>query len=131
MAYLQIISSFLFLISIGSVDIHRVKNAGAMIEKSLWGKSLFRVFSLISFVFLTLLITDIGNLKWYWGLLIAFVCNVILARIFAEIYSSFLGYKSKPSPNLLSGTYVRYNINIIDSLITFGLGLILYFIGKI
>ena len=131
MAYLQIISAFLFLVSIGSMSIHRAKNEDAMIESSISGKLFLTVLPLISFALLALIINNIGKLKWYYSLIIAVLCVVVLSRIFAKIYSPFLGYKSKPYPNLRTGTYDRRNLYIIDTLITFGLGLILLLIGNI
>jgi len=128
MTYLQVVSAVLFLISIGSMSIHRTKNADAMIENSFGGKLLLTVFSLIPFVFLTIVISNIGNLKWYWSFIISIIIIFMLSGILTDIYSSILGYKSKPSLSLRAGGHVRYNLHIFDAIITFVLGLILYIV---
>lgn len=110
--------------------IHRAKNKDAMIENRIGGKLLFILFYLITFAILVALISNILNLKWFWNLLIAIVFAFNLSKILALVYSSFLGYKSKPHLSLSTFDYVRSNIHIIDALITFGLGFILYLISN-
>jgi len=131
MEYLEIVSFILFLISSGSMHIHREKNADAMIESTVYGVIIFGIFYLITIAFLSIITSDILSQKWYFNILIAFFTDLLLARIIAEIYTPIFGYKSKPFPNLILGKHVRHNINILDSLITFGLGFILYLISKI
>jgi hypothetical protein len=131
MEYLEIVSFILFLISSGSMHIHIEKNADGMIANTDYGKIIFGVFYLITIAFLSIITSDILSQKWYFNILIAFFTDLLLARIIAEIYTPIFGYKSKPSPNLIFGKHVRHNINILDSLITFGLGFILFFISRI
>lgn len=128
---LEKVSFIFFLISSGSMHIHREKNADAMIESTVFGVIIFGVFHLITIAFLSIITSDILSQKWYFNILIAFFTDLLLARIIAEIYTPIFGYKSKPLPNLLLGKHIRHNINIFDSLITFGLGFIIYIISKI
>lgn len=130
MIYLQIISSVLLLISIGSMRIHRTKNADAMIENSISGKLLLSALPLSAFVLLVLNLNNIINIKWYWNFGIATFFTFLLSVLLANIYSSILGFKSKPSPSLMTGTYVKHNLHIIDAVITFVIGLILYFVSN-
>ena len=130
MKYLQITSIILFLISIGSMRIHRMKNADAMIESSIIGKSLLSMVSLLSFIMLFFTVENINNSKWYWNFGISILLTLFLSEMLANIYSSVLGIKSKPSMSIRTGGYVRHNINIIDAIITLIVGLILFFINK-
>jgi hypothetical protein len=129
MKYLQIVITVLFLISIGSMRIHRVKNADAMIESSIIGKSLLSMVSLLSFVMLFFTVENINNSKWYWNFGISILLTLFLSEMLANIYSSVLGIKSKPSMSIRTGGYVRHNINIIDAIITLIVGLILFIIN--
>ncbi len=130
MKYLQITSIILFLISIGSMRIHRIKNADAMIESSIIGKSLLSMVSLLSFIMLFFTVENINHSKWYWNFGISILLTLFLSEMLANIYSSVLGIKSKPSMSIRTGGYVRHNINIIDAIITLIVGLILFFINK-
>lgn len=128
MTILQIIIALLFLISIGSMNIHRTKNSNAMIENSITGKLLLTVLPLLSLVFLTITISNIGHLKWYLSIIISIISVFLLSGLLANIYSSLLGIKSKPSISIEAGGYVRQNLHIIDSLITFCLAIVLFLI---
>lgn len=130
MKFLQITSIILFLISIGSMRIHRIKNADAMIESSIIGKSLLSMVSLLSFIMLFFTVENINHFKWYWNFGISILLTLFLSEMLANIYSSVLGIKSKPSMSIRTGGYVRHNINIIDAIITLIVGLILFFINK-
>jgi hypothetical protein len=130
MKYLQITSIILFLISIGSMRIHRIKNADAMIESSRIGKSLLSAVSLLSFIMLFFTIENINHSKWYWNFGISILLTLFLSEMLANIYSSVFGIKSKPSMSIRTGGYVRHNINIIDAIITLIVGLILFIINK-
>ena len=129
MKYLQIVITVLFLISIGSMRIHRVKNADAMIESSIIGKSLLSMVSLLSFIMLFFTVENINHFKWYWNFGISILLTLFLSEMLANIYSSVLGIKSKPSMSIRTGGYVRHNINIIDAIITLIVGLILFIIN--
>lgn len=128
MTVLQIIIAMLFLISIGSMNIHRKINSNAMIENSITGKLLLTVLPFLSLVFLTITISNIGHLKWYLSILISIISVFLLSGLLANIYSSVLGFKSKPSLSIEAGGYVRQKVHIIDSLITFCLGILLFLI---
>jgi hypothetical protein len=128
MTILQIIIALLFLISIGSMNIHRTKNSNAMIENSITGKLLLTVLPLLSIAFLTITISNIAHLKWYWSIIISIISVFLLSGLLANIYSSILGIKSKPMLSIEAGGYVRQNLHIIDSLITFCLGIVLFLI---
>jgi hypothetical protein len=130
MKYLQIASIILFLISIGSMRIHRIKNADAMIESSIIGKLLLSLVSLLSFIMLFFSFENINNSKWYWNFGISIMLTLFLSEILAKIYSSVLGVKSKPSISIRAGGYVRHNINIIDAIITLIVALTLFIISK-
>jgi hypothetical protein len=110
--------------------IHRIKNADAMIENSTIGKSLLSVVSLLSFVMLFLNVNNINHAKWYWNFGISILLTFLLSEMFAKIYSSVLGIKSKPSMSIRAGGYVRHNINIIDAIITLIVALVLFIISK-
>jgi hypothetical protein len=130
MKYLQIVSIGLFLISIGSMRIHRIKNADAMIEGSVIGKSMLTAVSFLSFILLFFSIENINHSKWYWNFSISILLTLFLSEMLANIYSSVLGIKSKPSMSIRTGGYVRHNINIIDAIITLIVGIILFIINK-
>ena len=110
--------------------IHRMKNADAMIESSIIGKSLLSMVSLLSFIMLFFTVENINHSKWYWNFGISILLTLFLSEMLANIYSSVLGIKSKPSMSIRTGGYVRHNINIIDAIITLTVGLILFFINK-
>ena len=88
MKYIQITSIILFLISIGSMRIHRIKNADAMIESSIIGKSLLSMVSLLSFIMLFFTVENINHSKWYWNFSISILLTLFLSEMFANIYSS-------------------------------------------
>ena len=127
MTFLQVLIIILFLISIGSMNMHRAKNSNSMSGGS--GHILLTLLPLLSIVFLVITISNIANLKWYWSILISVVSVFLLSGLFAKIYSSIFGYKTKPVLSLEAGGYIRQNVNIIDSLITFCLGLLLFFLS--
>jgi len=130
MKYLQIASIILFLISIGSMRIHRIKNADAMIESSRIGKLLLSMVSLLSFMLLFFNVENINHSKWYWNFGISILLTLFLSEMLANIYSSVLGIKSKPSMSIRTGGYVKHNINIIDAIITLIGGIILFILNK-
>ena len=130
MKYLQITSIILFLISIGSMRIHRIKNADAMIESSRIGKLLLSMVSLLSFMLLFFSVENINHSKWYWNFGISILLTLFLSEMLANIYSSVLGIKSKPSMSIRTGGYVKHNINIIDAIITLIGGIILFILNK-
>jgi hypothetical protein len=130
MKYLQIASIILFLISIGSMRIHRIKNADAMIESSRIGKLLLSMVSLLSFMLLFFSVENINHSKWYWNFGISILLTLFLSEMLANIYSSVLGIKSKPSMSIRTGGYVKHNINIIDAIITLIGGIILFILNK-
>ena len=125
---MEYLSILLLLISIGSMNIHRVKNSDALIENSISGKLLLTIIPLISFIIISILISKIFSIKWYWSIFIAIIGVFILSGLLAKFYSLLLGYKTKPQLSLLAGGYVKHNLHIIDSVITFVLGLILFFL---
>jgi hypothetical protein len=130
MKYLQIASIVFFLISMGSMRIHRIKNTDAMIESSLIGKSLLSGMTLLSFIMLFISVENINHATWYWNFGISILLTFFLSEILAKIYCTVLGVKSKPSMSIRSGGYVRHNINIIDAIITLIVALILFMINK-
>lgn len=124
------LSLLLFLISIGSMSLQRTKNPDAMIENSSNGMFLMTIGSILPFVMLLLTISELWELKWYWNILISIILTFMLSRFLAGFYSSILGYKTKPQLSLLEGGYIRHNIHIIDAIITFVIGMIVFFISK-
>lgn len=130
MKYIQIANIVLFLVSIGSMRIHRIKNADAMIESSIIGKSLLSAVSLISFILLFFSIENINHYKWYWNFGISILLVLFLPEIFAKIYSSILGVKSKPLMSIKSGGFIRHNIHIADAIITLFVAVLLFILSK-
>ena len=124
------LSLLLFLVSIGSMSLQRAKNPDAMIENSSNGMLLMTIGSILPFIMLYFTISELWELKWYWNILISIILTFILSNILAGFYSSLLGYKTKPQLSLLEGGYVRHNIHIVDALITFVIGAIVFFISK-
>lgn len=112
------------------MNIHRAKNKDAMIENNIGGKLLFILFFSITFAILVTQISNIVNIKWFWCIVIAIFIVLFLSRMSAIIYSTFLGYKTKPHLSSSTLDYVRSNLHIIDALITFGLGFILFLISN-
>lgn len=110
--------------------IHRIKNADAMIESSIIGKSLLSMVSLLSFIMLFFTVENINHTKWYWNFGISILLTLFLSEIFANIYSSIIGIKSKPVMSIRASGYIRHNINIIDAIITLIVALILFIICK-
>ena len=110
--------------------IHKIKNADAMIESTIIGKLLLSGVSLLSFIMLFLSVESINHSKWYWNFGISIVLTFLLSEIFANIYSSVLGIKSKPSMSIRTGSYVRHNINIIDAIITLIVAIVLLVISN-
>jgi hypothetical protein len=124
-----IISSVLFLISQGSRDLHRIKNPDSFIELTSNGQTKLLVLTFLSFVMLNISINELLSFKWYWVLIIAFVLNLVMSRIFAQLYSPIFGYKTKPQFSLRAGGDVRHNLHIYDCVITLILGTIIYFVA--
>jgi len=110
--------------------IHRKTNGDAMIENYIGGKLLLSALPLFSFVMLLLNLNNINNIKWYWNFGIAILLTLLLSGLFTIFYSSLLGYKSKPSISIIQGGYVRHSLHIIDAIITFIVGLILFIISN-
>jgi hypothetical protein len=125
--FFLILSAILFLISFGSILKHRVENPDSIMEGFLLGKQLLFLCVLLPLIMLFISINSLSDLKWYWNLIIVWVITGF-KDIFSTLYSIFFGYKSKPTLDLIAGGMVRYNIYIIDALITFVLGLILFLI---
>jgi len=75
-------------------------------------------------------VENINHSKWYWNFGISILLTLFLSEMLANIYSSVLGIKSKPSMSIRTGGYVRHNINIIDAIITLIVGIILFIINK-
>lgn len=124
------ISILLFLISIGSMSLQRAKNPDAMVENSSSGMFLMTLGSVLPFIMLFFTVNELWELKWYWNVLISIGLTFLLSQILASLYCSILGYKTKPQFSLLQGGYVRHNIHIIDAIITFVIGIIIFFISK-
>lgn len=129
MNYLLIISGIFFLISVGSTTIHRTKNSDALIEYSVGGKFLIFMFYIIPITFLTIIITNIWSVKWYWSALIVIISSFTVAVILAGAYSSNFGYKSKRGINWSTGEFGKRNLHYMDSAITLVLGIIMFIIG--
>jgi hypothetical protein len=129
MNYILIISGILFLISLGSTNIHRSKNQDALIENTPGGNLLIMSFYIIPIVLLTISITSLWGIKWYWSTLIVIPSSFTVAVILANIYSSIFGFKSKRGINWSTGDLERRNLHYIDAAITLGLGIIIFLIG--
>jgi hypothetical protein len=117
---------FLHIISVGSLSLHRHKNPDAIAENTLNGKFLLSLPILISYYFITYLFIKTLNIKWYWSFILTYLLINFFSIKFAYYYSIYLGYKSKPRLSLIEGRYVKSNLYIIDSIITFVLGFLLY-----
>lgn len=120
----------LLLISIGSMHSHshRTKNSSARIESSLVAQLFFIVVFLISISIMANRISSILSIQWYWSGAISIILIFLFLVFLANLYSSILGFKSKPQLSILEGgEYVRHNLPLIDSLITLIVGIILFF----
>ena len=107
--------------------IHRGRNQDAAMESSINGKLLLLFFTLLPFVMLVVSISTLLDLKWYWSLIISIVVAILFGKLFATLYSSVFGYKQKMDKIVLDlGGYP--NLHIVDALITFILGVLLYII---
>lgn len=128
MIYVQVISGLFFLISIRSMMLHRNQNHDARIEASIGGKLILTTFSLLSFIMMTIIISKVGNLKWYFSTPISIFIVLIFSFPVTSIYNSIFGILSKPTLSYFTGRMERNNLYIIDALITFGIGFILFLI---
>lgn len=117
----------LLLISIGSMHSHRTQNSSSRIESSLLGQLFFIVIFLISISIMANRISSILSIQWYWSGAISIILIFLFSVFLANLYSSILGFKSKPQLSILEGEYVRHNLPLIDSLITLIVGIILFF----
>ena len=108
---------------------HRAKNSDSMMESSTNGKLLLSFLTLLPFIMLVISVSTLFDLRWYWSLIISFVGTILLWDVLSWLYSSVFGVKTKPTLSLLELKYVRYNLHIIDALITCALGVILYLIA--
>lgn len=122
------ISLILFLISKGSIKLHRLKNQDALIEGTTNGKIILLAISLVQFALIFKTINDITRLNFFWIFIITIGTEVILSKPLADLYSSILGYKSKPTISYMEGGFVKHNLHLVDALITFIIGLIFYFL---
>jgi len=122
-----ILSIILFIISIGSMKKHREKNQDAAMEFSIKGKILLSSLTLLPFIMLVVSMNTLLDLRWYWSLIISVVVTILFMNIFTTLYISKFGYKRKMDKIILDlGGYP--NLHIIDALITFALGVILYIV---
>lgn len=121
---LSIIILILFIISQGSIAIHRLKNADAISEHTMSGFLVILTFLPLLMIVLSLIY--LMDLKWYWSTIFSFLLTRLFSVSLAEIYSSIFGYKSKPQLSLRAGGMVKHNLHIVDFFITFFLGLILF-----
>jgi len=124
------LSLILFLISIGSINLHRAKNPDTIIENSTIGKLIMTVSLTLPFVLLIFTVSEIWGYKWYWNILISIILTFLLSSILTVFYSIIIGYKTKPQISFFEGGNFRYKIHIIDSIITFVVGRINYFNSK-
>ena len=131
MIYLQALSALLFLISFESIQRQRGEYPDSAMEMSAGGKLKLTGIQVTSFIFLTIAVFNIGEIKWYWSLLILVLALGIVRKIATDFYASLLGYKSKPIMSLMAGENVRYNMYIIDSLITFFVGTVMFIATKL
>ena len=115
----------LFIISIGSINKHRKKNPDSIAESSFKGKLLLFICTLLPFITLIISVSTLFDLKWYWSLIISFIGIFFLQDGLSTLYCSIFGYKTKPHLSLFEGKMVRYNMQIVDAVITFVIGLIL------
>lgn len=122
------ISLILFLISKGSIKLHRLKNQDALIEGSTNGKIVLLAISLVQFAMIFKTINDITSFNFFWVLIITIGAEVVFSKLLADLYSSVLGYKSKPTISYLESGFVKHNLHLVDALITFVIGLIFYFL---
>lgn len=128
MKIVLVISLVLFLISQGSISIHRLKNSDALAENTAKGQILLSFLTLLPFTMMVVNLNNLIGIKWYWSILIAFLISKILSVTLAEIYSSILGFKSKPQFSLRGGGMVKQNLHLVDFVITFLIGLVLFLI---
>jgi hypothetical protein len=124
------LSALLFLISIGSMNLQRTKNPDAMIESSTNGSLFMSLGSILPFVMLFFTMSAIWELKWFWNILISTILTFMLSTFLAGFYCSILGYRSKPQFSLIVGGYVRHNIHIVDAIITFAVGVVIFILVK-
>ncbi len=134
-----VLSIVLFIISMGSVNNHKARNsdieyAGVCsdmnLPKSFSYNSVLSFFTLLIFTMLFISVNTLFDLKWYWNLLIAFAISGF-RDVFSLVYRLKFGYSSKSYPSLLGSGVRRCNMPLIDALITFILGIILYLISII
>lgn len=131
MKYLLFLSAALFIISIGSVYKQKEKHPDSLIVNSEIGKIKLFLLILLATIMLIITANTILDFKWYWNLIILFIMYVFTSDILVRIYSSLFGYKSRPLMSLAAGGRIRHNIYIIDAVITFAIGFILFVIAKL
>ena len=110
----------LFLISIGSIRL-QIENFFFMFSIS--NKLLWILFAIIELIMIVLTIYSITKLHWFWSLIISIFGVLLLSNLFAECYRFILSIIS------IVSSITRYNLSIIDTIITFVAGLILYLIA--
>ncbi len=128
-----ILSAIAFIVSFGSWSNfeRQRKNEPILFESSAIGALIITVTPILCFIMLNLTLNKLIDVSWFWNLLISIVLMVLLSNLLAEIYALFLGIKSTKKIDLMTGEMnKKVNIYIMNAFITFGVGVILYFIGK-
>ena len=129
---MEYLSLLLLLISIGSMSIHKRLSsddflgylAFNMIEDSTSGNLLLLLIFLTSLTLITSLISSILSIKWYWGALITIIVIRIYLGILASLYYPIILASLK---KLKTGS----NPFLINSFVTFILGLVLFFVSTL
>lgn len=131
--FLLILSGFAFLISFGSwAHFERqTKGENVRFKSSAIGSLIIALVPFLSFVFLNLILNKLSDFHWFWLLIVSIIIMPLLGSPLTEIYSSVFGYKITKKIDLRTGDInKKINVHMIDAFISFGVGIVLYVIGK-
>lgn len=133
MTILLCISGLAFLISFGSWLLFENQRRGekVLFESTATGSFVIVLIPFLSFVMLNFVLNKLSDIHWLWLLIISVIIMPLLGGPLTEMYSSILGYKTTKQIDLRTGEInKKVNVHIVDAFITFGVGIIFYFIGK-
>jgi|SRR6218665_98142 len=126
MRWLLFASAVLFIASTGSMIRHRAINS----ENSAIGCFILLLFTILPFLMLVVAFSSLFGVMWYWALIMAIIANAIFWNMISSICSDLFVHETvKELLLLFAPGYIQRNTYIVDALISFAFGLMLYFIA--
>lgn len=117
-------AALFFLISLGSLAIHKKQNPLMMLNSHTGGKLISLLLSVVPVILFLLVLMEMLDVAWYWLVLIMIPC-FFLASVPAVLYSSVFGMKQKVR-DADSGELILLPNFLLNGLIALGIGVIFW-----